>query len=119
MALRLVRGKTAKLTYLVYSIWTGIAATSTLANISGSTTKVYFKNKESDSDAEALFTLNGTIVDGPNGSGEVLIPAANTNELYQQKIVYEVVCKLSDGTTYIRGGSEDMILEPNVGKTLF
>jgi hypothetical protein len=52
------------------------------------------------------------------------VAASNTNTLNDitdraADWYYEIVVKLSDGTTYIRSGIQLITILPNVGKTLF
>lgn len=116
--MEVIKGSTFKIIQVVYSYWSGQADTSTLANITGSTIKLFLKQRDSDPDSAALLTLNGTVTDGPNGECEVAFTAANTNDLSYSSLVYEVVVKLAD-SSYLRSGVLPFILKPNVGKVLF
>lgn len=115
----MIKGETKKFRARVYSDWTGLAATSTKANLTGATTKGYFKNRDTDSDAAAVATKDGVNFDAVNGVVDVTLAAGDTNALSQQKLWMEIVVKLADGTTYIRSGARELVLLPNVGKTLF
>lgn len=114
----IVKGSSFDVQLTIWSTWTGDAATSTLANLTGATGNVYFKQRPTDSDASALFTKAVSLVDPVNGTAKATVLAADTNERSQQKIVFEGVIKMADGT-YIRTGVEDLVILPNVGKTLF
>jgi hypothetical protein len=114
----IVKGSSVDILATVYSYWTGDASTSVIANLTGSTINAYFKNRPGDSDANAVFTKGGVVTDPTNGICKVTIAAADTNTLSQPKLYYEIVIKMADGT-YIRTGVQDIILDPNVGKTLF
>lgn len=116
--MEIIKGQTAEIRCTVYSFWSGQPATSTLANLTGATINAYFKNRDGDADVDALFTIAGVNVDAANGLCKIVIPASSTNGLNNTKIVFEVVVKLSNGE-YIRNGVQDLILQPNVGKTLF
>lgn len=117
----LIKGATYTVQVTFYSYWSGQAATSIPANITGATLKLYAKLRDGDSDANALFVKNGTVVDGPNGIASFTIAAADTNYLSYASVAWEAVAKLADGTTYIRNGAnhDALNLLPNVGKTLF
>lgn len=116
--MEMIKGETKLIRGTVYSDWTGLVTTSTLANLTGATTKGYLKNRDTDSDAVAVATINGVNIDAVNGEVGVTIPAATTNALSQQKLWFEMVTKLADGS-YIRSGAQELVLKPNVGKTLF
>lgn len=118
MAIEIIKGRTATLSGVVYSTWTGYASTSTVADISGGTVKAYFKNSEFDLDASAVVTLTGSVVSGPAGTYTVPILASDTNALTQRDLFYEVVVKVG-ATTYYGSGSDVITLLNNVGKTLF
>lgn len=113
------RGSTFKLTHVFYSYWSGQEATSIRANLAGATIKTYVKNRDTDSDAAGILTINGTVTDSVNGLGETPFAASDTNTLSYSKLVCETVAKLADGS-YVRPIEVDyLILNPNVGKTLF
>lgn len=114
----IIKGQSVSIISTVYSNWTGNPATSTIADITGSTIKMYVKVRETDLDAAAVLTLNGAVTDGPNGICTVPIAASDTNALSYTDIFYEIVVKLADGT-YQRNGVQLFNLKPNLGKTLF
>lgn len=114
----IVKGTTGRINFTAYSYWSGNPATSTPANLTGSTTNAYFKNRDGDADAAAVLTKTGAISDAINGKGYIALTAAETVALSQSRLVYEIVTKLSDGS-YTRTGVLVLNLLPNVGKTLF
>lgn len=113
-----IKGSTFKISGIAYAYWTGEVATSVKANLAGATIKEYVKKRDTDSDAAALLTINGTVIDAPNGLYEIPFAAVDTNTLPYSKLFRETVVKLADGT-YIRNGVQPLNLKPNVGKTLF
>lgn len=113
---QVIKGRTFEIRATAYSEWTGQAATSTPANLAGATIRGYFKERASDLDAAALFTVNGTAISAGDGTLRLPVTATQTRDLKQVKIFYEVVVKLSDGTTEISTGVEELELLPNVRK---
>jgi hypothetical protein len=116
--MEMVKGASVKFSAVFYSVWTGDTATSILANLTGGSGKLYVKNRDGDSDANALFVKNGTITDAVNGAMDFLVAAADTNLLSYQNLVCEFVAKDNTGA-YIRSGVLPFTLVANVGKTLF
>lgn len=116
--MEIVKGASVKFSAVFYSIWTGDTATSTLANLTGGSGKLYVKNRDGDSDANAILTKVGTITDAVNGAMDFLIAASDTNILSYQILVCEFVAKDTNGS-YIRSGVLPLTLVANVGKTLF
>jgi hypothetical protein len=114
----IVKGSSFDILATVYSNWTGDTATSTLANLTGATIQAYFKNRQGDLDSAAVFNKVGSIVSAVDGTLKVTVAASDTNGLSQQKLYYEVVVKMADGT-FIRTGVVELFLDGNVLKTLF
>lgn len=116
-----IKGSSCVIGGVVYTNWTGDSSTSTLATpaqMTGATVNLYVKQRETDSDANAVLTISGTVLDINAATIQAVITATQTNTLSYQNMVYEIVVKLSDGT-YHRSGVQPFILKPNVGKTLF
>jgi hypothetical protein len=111
---RLVKGSSAKFVGTVYLD----NAKTILASLIGATVKLYVKARATDTDANALFTVNGSVTSTQLATYEAAITAANTNSLQYNKIFGEVVIKLNDGT-FIRTGVVEIALDENVMKTLF
>jgi hypothetical protein len=118
MELTIIRGRTATVECTVYSLWTGQASSSIPANITGGTVKAYIKVRDGDADADALATINASLTTPLFGVCRVTIPAATSNAWSFQKVVIEVVAKTAGGE-YIGNGVNDLVIKPNVGKTLF
>jgi hypothetical protein len=114
----IIKGRTATIICTIYSYWNGETSTSTPANLNGATVKLIAKLQDSDSDASAVFTINGTVTDPLNGVCSFTIPAATTNVISQRALTVEAVAKLSDGS-YVGGGIDILNIKPNVLKTLF
>lgn len=114
----IIKGATQKLVHVIYSTWTGQAATSTKANLTGGTVKTYFKQRDTDSDAAAVLTITATITDALNGGAETNITAAQTNDLSYARLWVQTVAKDSTGN-YHRSLPELVNLVATVGKTLF
>jgi hypothetical protein len=122
--MEIVKGETATFEGTAYSYWTGVASTSTVADITGATIKTYIKRNINDADNAAVITITGTIVTPAAGLFRSTLLASDTNGLTEitDKPVdwyFEHVVKLSDLTTYIRSGVQFLTILPNVGKTLF
>lgn len=115
----IVRGSSNEVAFTAYKVWAKDVDSRQVADITGSTIKMFIKARATDPDSAAILTLNGVVVDGVNGKGKVVITAANTNNLSYQSLVYEIVTKLADGITYIRNGVQDLNINMNVGKVLF
>jgi leucyl aminopeptidase (aminopeptidase T) len=114
----IVKGSSVKVVGTVYSDWTGTVATSTVADLTGGTIKMFVKLRATDLDADALLTISGTVTNGPLGLCEVVVPASSTNTITYNDLFYEVVAKLAIGT-YYRTGVLYFNLKPNVAKVLF
>lgn len=122
--MEIVKGETAIFSGVAYSYWSGVASTSTLADITGSTIKTYIKKNVNDADGAAVATLTGTVTSGPAGTFTSTLPASTSNawtEITDKSVDWflEHVVKLADGTTYIRSGVQFLSILPNLGKTLF
>jgi hypothetical protein len=116
--IEIIKGSSVILESTVYSYWSGSVSSSITANLAGAIVKCYVKKRDGDSDANALLTINGTVTDTVNAICQVIITAAQTNGLSYPNVVFEIVVKLADGS-YLRTGVEQLIIKPNVGKTLF
>lgn len=114
----IIKGATNKLSHTIYSVWTGQAATSTKANLTGGTVKTYFKQRDTDSDAAAILVIDGTVTDALNGGAETNITAAQTNDLSYGRLWVQTVAKDVNGN-YHRSLPEFVNLVATVGKTLF
>lgn len=114
----IIKGSSVTDLFTVYSYWTGTASTSTIADITGATIKLYVKLRAEDADVDALLTLNGAVTDGINGIGNVPFAAADTNTIPFSNVFYEIVVKLTSGS-FIRSGVQPFNIKPNVMKTLF
>jgi hypothetical protein len=113
-----VKGSTIKITTTFYLD----AAKTLIANLTGATVRFMIKRQVNDPDSTAIITKNvgsGITLTLPLlGICETLIVAADTNALSDSKVYFEIVAKLADGVTYIRSGSEELILKSNVAKVL-
>lgn len=123
MAMEIVKGETATFEGTAYSYWTGVAATSTIADITGATIKTLIKRNLGDADGAAVINVTGVVLSGTAGTFRSTITAAVSNALTEitDKAVdwyYEHVIKLADGTTYIRSGAGFVTILPNVLNTL-
>jgi hypothetical protein len=117
--LEIVKGNDCTLEGPMYFDWTGQPETSTLATLSDtSIVKLFAKLRTGDSDASAVFILDGVVSSVAESKVTVVIPAAITNILSYTRLYYELVVKLDDGT-YLHPGAGDMFIEPNVGHELF
>ena len=116
-----VKGSDLQLQGTVYTKWTGDISTSILATpvqMTGATCELYVKQRSTDSDANAVVVINGSVTDTVNALINFVIAASVTNSLSLQTLVCEAVTKLSDGT-YQRSGLQPFTILPNVGDTLF
>ena len=116
-----IKGSSVAVGGVVYTNWTGDSSSSTLATpgqMTAATINLYVKQRETDSDANAVFTKSGTVLDINAATVQASVLASDTNILSYQNLVFELVVKLSDGT-YHRSGVQPLNLKPNVGKTLF
>ena len=116
-----IKGSSIAVGGTVYTYWTGDASTSVLATsvqMTGATVNLYVKQRETDSDANAILTKSGSVLDLNAATVQASVLASDTNILSYQNMVCELVVKLSDGT-YHRSGVVPFVLKPNVGKTLF
>lgn len=113
----IVKGATQKITHVIYSKWTGDAATSILANLTGGSLKTYFKQRDTDSDASAILVIDGAVTDAVNGGAETNITPAQTISLSQAKLWVQTVAKDSVGANH-RSTPELVDLVPTVGKTV-
>ncbi len=118
MEITIIRGRTAVIECTVYDEWTGQASSSTPANITGATVKAFIKKRSGDPDADALATIDATLVTPLVGLCRVVIPAATSNPWNYQSLVIEVVAKKANGE-YIGNGVNELKIDPNVGKILF
>jgi hypothetical protein len=116
-----IKGSSFAIGGTVYTVWTGDASTSTIATpvqMTGATVKLFVKQRETDSDANAILNISGTVVSTSLATVQASVTAAQTNDLSYQNLVFELVTKLSDGTFH-RSGVDAFNLKPNVCKTLF
>lgn len=119
--MEIVKGETASISGTVYSYWTGIASTSTIADVTGGTVTCIVKRNYTDADNASVLTLSGSVVSGPAGTVIVPIAASDTNglmDITQNPVdwYYEVVVKVS--TTYYRTGVQLITILPHAIKTL-
>ena len=119
--MEIVKGETASIDGTVYSNWTGVASTSTVANVTGGAVSCLVKRNYTDADNQAILTLAGSVVSGAAGTVTVPIAASDTNVLTdivlnQVDWYYEVLVKV--GTTYYRSGVQFITILPHVIKTL-
>jgi hypothetical protein len=117
MKAEVVKGSTVKIESTVYSdIDLNLAV-----SITGSTITVLVKKSPNDLDAVALLTktigTGVTIIDGPAGRFDTLLAASELNDLSYSSIYFESLCKLSTGE-HIRSGIEEIVIRPNLIKTL-
>jgi len=121
--MEIVKGESATIESTTYSYWSGEAASSTIADITGGTVKFMLKRNFTDADGSAILNLSGAIISGPAGTCRVTIAATDTNSLtditdHQVDWYYEIVVKLVDGTTYIRSGVQFITILPHAIKAL-
>lgn len=90
----------------------------TVADLTGATIKAMFKASQRDADGDAIFVKDATITDAAAGLCRSVLSAAETLTITQNKIYFEVVAKLADGT-FISGGIEELEVSGNLLKTLF
>lgn len=118
MEIHIERGRDATIECTVYSLWTGQASSSVVANITGATVKAYIKKRSGDPDADALAVIDATLTTPLSGICQVTVLASLSNPWNYQRLVIEVVAKTAGGQ-YIGNGVNDLVIDPNVGKTLF
>lgn len=84
--------------------------------------KTIVKKNPRDVDADALFVKSLgagiAILDAPNGQIQIVFTAADTNVIAQNRIYYETIAKLADGS-FNRSGIDELEVEGNALKTLF
>lgn len=119
--MEIVKGSSASIDGTVYSYWSGVAATSTVADVTGGSVTCLIKRNFTDADNQAVLTLIGSVVSGPAGTVRVPITAAATNALTeisanQVDWYYEVLVKV--GTTYYRTGVQFISILPHAILTL-
>jgi large exoprotein involved in heme utilization and adhesion len=119
--MEIVKGESASINGTVYSYWSGVASTSTIADVTGGSVSCLIKRNYTDNDNQAVLTLTGSVVSGPAGTVTVAITAAATNALTditsnQVDWYYEVLVKV--GTTYYRTGVQFISILPHAIKTL-
>lgn len=119
--MEIVKGETASIDGTVYSYWSGVASTSTVANVTGGAVSCLVKRNYTDADNQAVLTLAGSVVSGPAGTVTVPIAASDTNaltEISQNQVdwYFEILVKV--GTTYYRTGVQFLTILPHAIKTL-
>lgn len=91
------------------------------ADITGADITVLVKKLASDPDSATLITkvVGGgvTITSGPEGLCETILSALDMNNLSYNSVFYEILVNLATGV-YIRSGVEEIVLKPNLIKTL-
>jgi hypothetical protein len=116
MKYTITKGQTTILESVVYTN-NGLAT----ADLTSSSVSFMVKKNVADLDAEALITKTigsgVTITDAVNGVLQVTLTASDTNDLSYQSLFFEILVKLSNGT-YIRTGTEEIVLVRNLIKTL-
>lgn len=96
---------------------------SIIADLAGATFTSILKRNPRDKDSDAILTKTlgaGVTVVAPASGGIFLtvFTAAETNVLVQNKIYFEGVVKLADGS-FLRTGIQEINIEGNVLSTLF
>lgn len=91
----------------------------TLANLVGATATAMLKKDATDPDASAVasYTIGSGIQDAGNSILVTTIPASATNNLSFQKLFFEILVKLADGT-FIRSETDEINLKRNIVNTL-
>lgn len=114
---RIVKGRHAKIISTFYLDY----KSKLTASLTGSTIKAMFKNNPHDADADALLTKligTGITITGTDYICETLLTGAETVLFYNNKIYFEIVAKLAEGTL-ISEGVEELNVVPNLLKTVF
>ena len=118
--MKIIRGNTTPLISVCYLDSWG----NQIADVTGATIKAVFKKNPKDSGADVIIPTKRVgsgvtiIAPGTNGVVQTLLTATETNAISQNKIFFELVVKLADGT-FIRNGIEEIEVTGNVLKTLF
>lgn len=112
----MIKGASFQIVATVYTDQTRTA----VQDITGASVTVVFKKSANDTDANALFTRavgsGVTLTDPTNGVFTCDVLASQTNALSYQTIYWEAVVKV--GSTIIRNGIKELVLDGNVLKTL-
>lgn len=117
---QIIRGRTAK---IVSQFWLD-KDNGIVADLTGATIKCLIKASPRDADADALITKQTggsgiTITSASGGTCEtVLLPTDTAIPASYNKVYFEVVAKLADGSL-IGSGVDDIDVLGNVLKTLF
>jgi hypothetical protein len=110
----LTKGNSLKFVCTVYTD----ADNKVLADLTGALVKLIVKRRDTDLDSAALVNKAGAVTSIQNGTCEALLLASESNSLFYNRVVWEIVVKLLDGT-FIRTGAQPLDLETNVLKALF
>lgn len=112
-----IKGQTVKINSTVYTD----QDKNLRANITGATVSVMLKKSYSDSDSAKLLektTIAGVVItSGSDGTLQTVISAADLIAISYNKVYFEILVKMIDGS-YIRSGVEEMEIRANVIKTL-
>ena len=108
----MIKGSSFKVIANVY-----LDRSRSLANVAGSTVQLIVKKSFNDSDALALFSVNGVVSDASTGEVQAGLTATQTNTIKYPMIYWEIVVKLLDGSV-IRSGVSKEPVESNVLKAI-